>query len=194
MTSILAVFGSTLMGLAQCGGATAVDAGGHDTAGDQSASGGNGGSGGSATTGGGATETGGSSSGSAGAGDMSGGAGGVSGLDAGTGDSNGIGDASSADTGDICQNLVATFKAALLEAKRCNPAVSAQQCQFTVPDSLDCPGLCSTRVQDPTMPAEIRNQWTAGGCPGGLCPGPPCLGPHAPRCVPTDAGGGICID
>lgn len=177
---VAAVLGCVVVGVG-CGGSTGVDVG--DTNGtDASATAGNGGSGGSgqAAGGGGSAETGGSSSGAAGttASDASVGAG-------------GNGGAPNIDGGAACKDLISSYEAALVEAKRCNPTASAPTCQSTAPSSLPCPG-CSTRVEDATKLTEIRMQWASAGCKGGLCPAIACILPGAPACIATDSGGGVC--
>jgi len=195
-TSMVAVFGCAVMGLAACGGSTAVDVGNLNIDGSaQNASGGAGGSagatGGSESTGGSDLGTGGSSSDTGGSGGTSAGSGGAMSVDASVGGSGGTGGAPSSDGGETCRGLIATYETALVEAKRCNPAVSAPQCQVTAPSSLPCPG-CSVRVNDVAMLTELRKQWTAAGCKGGICPAIACILPGAPRCIPTDGGGGVC--
>jgi len=122
---------------------------------------------------------------------MSAGAGGATTVDASVGGSGGTGGAPISDGGDACRGLITKYESALFEAKRCNPAMSAPQCQVTAPSSLPCPG-CSVRVNDATMLTELRKQWAAAGCKGGICPAIACILPGEPRCIPTDGGGGIC--
>ncbi len=157
--------------------------------------------GGSAGDAGAAGGTGGAMGGAAGkstggAGGTSGGAGGTtattgSGGTAGSGTGGTAG--GSVDAGNPCANLEADYRAALIEAKTCNPRAAALQCQTLVNTSVSCPG-CTTHVENAAQLQEIEKKWVASGCKRGICPAIACINPGFGVCSESGGSGGRCID
>jgi hypothetical protein len=130
----------------------------------------------------------GTSSGAGGSGGA--GTGGGASLDASTAGSGGSG-VTSSDAAETCQQLISDYEAALVEAKRCNPALNSLQCEATAPTSLPCGG-CVTHVHDASMLTDIRSKWQAAGCKSGLCPAIACIQPGSGSCMLVDGGAGVC--
>jgi len=99
-----------------------------------------------------------------------------------------------ADAGDECAKLRAEYDAAFKEARMCNPAAQALQCQATASASLPCGG-CVTHVQSSTTLDQIRAKWEGMNCRSGICPAIACIAPGTGACVADPAGtGGTCTD
>lgn len=97
-----------------------------------------------------------------------------------------------------CEDLEAQYRAALEEAKVCNPTIDMEQCTSSAPDELGCP--CDTFVNPDNTAAlttlgELRDQWEEMDCQV-PCPGVECEVPAGGHCVPMGGSGstGGCHD
>ena len=117
------------------------------------------------------------------------------GGDGATGGTSGAG-GSPADGGlSACGTLASEYAAVLIGAKSCT-AGAAGQCGQEVPPSLSpCFSSCTELVTDSSVLDAIRTEWDAAGC-GNVpvnCPRVACPPGVNATCVPSDAGGSICV-
>ena len=94
-----------------------------------------------------------------------------------------------------CGTLASEYAAVLIGSKSCT-AGAAGQCGQAVPPSLSpCFSSCTELVTDSSVLDSIRTEWDAAGC-GNVpvnCPRIACPPGVNATCVPSDAGGSICV-
>jgi hypothetical protein len=92
-----------------------------------------------------------------------------------------------------CKAMQAAFDAALLAARKCDPA-STSACQSTASLVLiGCADDCQVAVNDPGVLEGMWEHFGQAGCmklPGHSCP--PCAGPDG-LCQAQAGGGGMCV-
>ena len=92
-----------------------------------------------------------------------------------------------------CDQIQATYKAAVTAARACTVGAT-NQCQKTVPNALGCNG-CPTFVNDDSALSQYDNSWNQAGCnQNQVCTNIACLAPQSATCKAADAGGGTCVD
>jgi hypothetical protein len=119
------------------------------------------------------------------------GTGGISGT-GGDGATGGAGGASA--NGGACQTVAAEYASVLIGAKSCTGGATGQCAQLVSSSLSFCP-TCMDYVNDSSVLDSLRQKWDALGCGNvaALCPAIACVAPASAMCVPSDAGGSVCV-
>ena len=122
------------------------------------------------------------------------GTGGISGMGA-TGGTSGAGGVAADGGLSSCGTLVAEYAAVLVGARSCTAGAAGQCGQAVSPSLSPCDSGCTELVTDSSVLDSIRAEWEAAGC-GDVpvnCPRIACPPGVIATCVPSDAGGSVCL-